>query len=508
MTPLEFYNNGVGDRDQFLDRARKFAEYTIPYLLREEGSSSSTATKDVYGQAYLARLVQTLKAKIGLALFPPASSSFKLDPASEDIEAFSVEAAEMAEADGRDPDEAIDAEVAGTYALISRSTANINKEIEAQGVRATTFDVVLQTLVIGSTIMEKVPNDGIRYHGLENFVMKLDGRGRMRQLCIHELVDELPDGITADEKEEYHLYTMVTYDTKTKKWNMVQEIDEVLFGEKTYTDKTLPFEHVGWSWSHGDHYYRPYIEELMGAMEEFSDLTRVLTQGSIAAAKTMLFVDQRGGRTRISEVAKANNLAVLNGRADDVTAFQLGKNYDFQIPYEVVNDHKREFASAFLMNESATRDAERVTAAEVRFMAQELEASTLSGVYSTFSEKISKRVVEWVMAELGLDLKALKLKMVVGLDAIGRSNEARNTDEFVGKVSSLGYMQKINGDELVNRYASFHNVETTRLVKTPTQQKKEAAEAQKAQTQMIQDQAGAQSSGQEAGKAVVEAAKQ
>jgi hypothetical protein len=506
MLPSEYYNKGIGDRQPFLDRARTFSEHTIPYLVREEGATGTDETSDKYGQAYMARLVQTLKAKIGLALFPPASSAFKLEPSSEDMDEFAREASDIAMMEDRDPDEAIDTELAQAFALVSRSTAAINKEIEVQGVRGAVFDTVLQTLVVGSTIMEKIKDKGVRYHQLDNFVITLDSRGNMVKMCIHEKTMTLPDGIEADEKDDYELYTYA--ELVDGKWMFIQEVEKQTFNENSYTEKRFPFEHVGWSHAQGDNYYRPYVEELFGAIKEFSDLTEVLTQGSIAAAKTLLFVDQRGGRTRISEVAKSRNLDVINGRADDVTAFQLGKNYDFQIPYEVVKDHKREFAAAFLMNESATRDAERVTAAEIRLMAQELEASTLSGVYSTFANKISKRIVEWVMDEMKVDLETLGLKMIVGLDAIGRSNEARNTDEFVGKVSSLGMMNKINGDELINRYAAYHNIETPRLIKTPSQQKKEAKEQQAAMIAAQAEASAAQSGGAKAGEAAVDAATQ
>lgn len=501
VLPSEFYKAGESDRQPFLDRAQKYAEYTIPHLLRDSNANGQTKTPDVYGQSFFARLVETLKGKVGLALFPPATASFKLEPDSTELE-------QLAQSESGGDAKAYDSVINGTYELISKAVAKINKEVEAQNIRPEMFSVIEHAICVGTVLIEKIKNNGIIFHPLDTFILDTNSDGEMKAFCIHELTKELPDGVKPSEdmpEDGYDLYTMGYYDHKQKKWVMRQEVNGQIFNEQTINEDKLQFELFGWSYSKGDKYYRPYVEKYFASMDEYSTLNKVIVEGSIASAKVLFFVDQRGGRTSLKDVADSENLAVLQGRAEDVSVLNVGKNYDFQIPYEMLKDIKRELASAFLMNESATRQAERVTAEEIRFMAQELESSTLSGVYSTFANK-SKRIISWIIQEMGIDLGSLSLNMIVGLDAIGRSNEARSLDSFMQRVSSLGYSNIISPREVVMRYASFDNVETTRLVKTSKQLEAEQKAQQEAMIAQQGAMASAQSGGQEAGKAMAQQA--
>lgn len=505
MNPKEFYRNGESDRDFFTDRAIKYSKLTLPYLIRDDDDDSSTTMKDKYGQSFCGRAVNSLKAKIGMSLMPPASSSFRLDPTPEKLAELGREIIAQS-GEGAQEDEAI----AEIRAIIGRATSQINKEIDAQSIRDTIFEIVNQLLVVGSVIMEKIPNDGIHYHPLSSFVVKLNKRGKAVKMCIVEKLFDVPEEFgELDEKDEYELYTMLVQDSKSKKWTMSQQIDDVVLEDiKTYTNEKMPFKYTGWTYMVGDAYHRPYAEDYYEDMNQFSDISHMLTDGGIASAKTIIFVDERGGRTKQKNVADAKNMDIVHGRADDVSVFQLGKNYDFQMPAERAAELKRDIAAAFLMNESATREAERVTAAEIQFMAQELESTSLAGTYSKLSENIIGWVIKQVMGELGLTFKELGVKIVVGLDALGRSNEARNLDSFTQTVMSVGAQDRLNPDELVSRYSAFYSVDPTNLVKTGSQVAKEQQAQQEKQNQQVMEQSGAQSMGQEAGKVAGQAASQ
>jgi hypothetical protein len=66
------------------------------------------------------------------------------------------------------------------------------------------------------------------------------------------------------------------------------------------------------------------------------------------------------GATNIKTLAKAESGAIIKGNAQDVSTLQVDKSHDLRIAYETLNDIQRRLASAFLLNESARRDAERV----------------------------------------------------------------------------------------------------------------------------------------------------
>lgn len=486
LTPKAFYTKFSGDRTSHEDTAKSISALTLPYIMMDDGATSSTQYKDNLSQAFCGRLVNTLKAKMGMSLLPPSTSSFRLEPDKEALQQLI----------GGDVEKK-----AIIYEQLSSQASMINKEVEAQQIRDTIFDMLTQLIVVGAVVMEKKPNKGIMLHTLRNFTVDLDARGEPRAVCVVEKLKDLPPDITPPTvQDEYNLYTLVERDPVLEHWVMTQAIEDVVVGEEqTYKDADLPFQYVGWTWTDGDKYHRPYAEDYLPDMVQYNQLANLITKGSIVAAKVVLFVDEKGNRTRKADVAKSKNGEVVNGRADDVTALQLQKNFDFQIPMERLADIGRNLSSAFLMNESVTRDAERVTAQEIRFMAQELETSSLSGVYSKLAKKVSKRIVEWVMAELGIKFKGISVNIITGLDALGRSQEAQKLDAIVQRFAAMNMMHWLNQEELAARYVAFEGVDATDLLKTPNEVKAELSQQAEAQTAQI----GADALAENAAKAIV-----
>ena len=486
LNPKEFYTKFLGGRRDHEDTAKAISALTLPYIMMEDGATSSTKYRDTISQAFCGRLVNTLKAKMGMSLLPPSTSSFRLEPDKDALNALI----------GANPDAK-----AVVYEQLSSAVNMINKEIEAQQIRDTIFDMLTQLIVVGSVIMEKKPDKGIMLHTLRNFTVDLDARGEPRAMCIVETLKDLPADITPPTvQEEYKLYTLLERDPVLENWRMTQSIEDVIVGEEqTFTDTALPFQYVGWTWTDGDKYHRPYAEDYLPDMEQYNQLSDLITKGSIVAAKVILFVDEKGNRTRKRDIANSKNGAVVDGRADDVTALQLQKNFDFQIPMERLNDIGKNLSSAFLMNESVTRDAERVTAQEIRFMAQELETSSLSGVYSKLAKKVSRRIVEWVMDELGIKFQGIDVNVITGLDALGRSQEAQKLDAVVQRFAAMNLMHWLNEDELVGRYLALEGVDSTDLLRTPTEVNNLLSKQQQQQTAQV----GADALAENAAKAIV-----
>jgi hypothetical protein len=84
---------------------------------------------------------------------------------------------------------------------------------------------------------------------------------------------------------------------------------------------------------------------------------------------------------------------------------------------------------AFLLNSAIQRNAERVTAEEIRYMAQELEAA-LGGIYSTLSQEFQLPFVTRVMFQMERQKKLpvlpeglVKPAIITGVEALGRGND-------------------------------------------------------------------------------------
>ena len=489
--PSEFYSEIESDRNQYENRAKKIAELTLPYVIREDSDSGTTAMVDSTSQSYGGRLVNTLKAKMGMALLPPSTSSFKYVPKPEELAALT---------------EGSQDNKAKVYELLSANIATVNAEIELQQIRTSLFEIITQLLIVGSVLVEKKPKKGVSIHPLQSFVVTLNEQGMPVQMCFVESLKRLPEGIeVAEEQDEYKLYTMATLSTEDESWIVKQEINQEIVGdEQTYKDyDALPFRYLGWTWLVGDQFHRPYAEDYYQDLNQLDKLARLLTDGAIISAKMLLFVNERGGRTRKDDVADSKNGDVVDGVADDVTALQVQKNFDFQMPMEREQNLKKELASAFLMNESVTRDAERVTAQEIQFMAKELESSSLSGIYSKLSLLWSKWIVKQVMVELGIKFEVIEVEILTGLDALGRSQEAQSLDALVQRAEALGLRHYFHDSELLNRYASYETVNTVGLLKSPKEVEAELAEMKKQQALQMADENMAGAAGTNAGNQAV-----
>ena len=492
MNPKEFYDEKSIDRKDYETRAEAYATITLPYLMRKDGADKGTPLDDMVSQSYCGRLVNTLKSKMGMALLPPSMSSFRFVP---DTEAFEQAIG------SEDSDQMIE-----IHKALSARTLQINTEIERQAIRESLFMLIANIMVVGSLIVEKKENKGIILHPLKSIAVDLDNQGEALAMCFMETIKRLPEGITVEkEEDEYELYTFVYSDEEGDGWTVRQSIgEEVLGDETTYKADALPYQYLGWTWMTGDAMHRPYVEDYYVDMTQLDKLASVLTDGAIVAAKSLVFVDQRGGRTRTKDVSESKNGDVVDGNAEDVTAFQLGKNYDFQIPMEREQNLKRELSAAFLMNESATRDAERVTAQEIQFMAKELEESSLSGIYSMMATKWSKWIVRMIMNELKISFDTVEPKIITGLDALGRSQEAQRLDNYVSRLVNLEMTEYLNKEALAQKYAALEGIDVTGIIKTQdevdTARQAQQEQAAKQQATM----SGAEALGKEGGAAAIQ----
>lgn len=493
--PSEYYKNNVGDRSDYEKRAEDIAKISLPYLIRTDSATGGTAMDYSPSQSFNGMLINNLKAKIGMALLPPRTSSFRFQPDPQALLEFTQD------------NQAMNEEI---YKELSFKQDAVNQEIERQQIRSSIFDLAGQIIGVGPVIMEKVKKAGLQMHTLKNIVVSLDNMGEPYQMCFMEILKVLPQGFTVEqEKENYELYTMAKYDFATERWVVTQDIDGEPYGEEmTYSDDELPYKYIGWTWMPGDSYHRPFAEDYYPDMQQIDNLSRLNTDGAVVAAKILLFVNQRGGRTRKADVANTVNGDIVDGSSDDVTAFQLQKNFDFQVSNDREDTIKRELQKAFLDTGSVTRDAERVTAEEIRVMTQQLESSTLAGIYSKMSLSLSKWIVEMIMKEIGIKFEAIDVDVLTGLDALGRSSEAQKLDAFVQRAIATNTRHYIKDSELLNRYASYDSVSTTNLLKTEAEVQKEVQEAQQREQQQALAMSAANTAGQEGVRALGQGASQ
>jgi hypothetical protein len=158
---------------------------------------------------------------------------------------------------------------------------------------------------------------------------------------------------------------------------------------------------------------------------------------------------------------------------------------------------------AFLLNSAIQRPGERVTAEEIKYMAQELEAS-IGGFYSILTQELQLPLVRRLIYMLQKKGKLpefpnsqetgeplVQPKAVTGLEGIGRGDDMNKLTEFLTITQKvLGpdiSQQYVNYEEALRRLAASASIDTTNLVKTSQQLQQEQAAAQAQQQQQQQE---------------------
>lgn len=498
MTCEARYHRLESDRLTFLDRARRCSELTIPTLVPPAAHSKSTIYYTPW-QGIGARGVNNLASKLLLSLLPPNSPFFRLV-----IDDFTRD-----ELTGRPDAKAVVDEG------LSKIERAVQSEIEGTGLRSPVF-LALKHLIVAGNVLVYLPKEGVRIWRLDSYVVKRDVMGNVLDVIAkdevspyslskteYELLDDSDDdNETMDSETEELERTIKVYtrwyrcddENERVHWKMYQEINgKVVPGsEGRFPADRPPFMALRWNAIDGEDYGRSYVEEYLGDLISLEGLSKAIVEASAVAAKVVYLLNPNGV-TRLKDVTKAESGDVIVGKADDVTSLQTQKQADMRIAYEAAKTITDRLAMAFLMNSAVQRNAERVTAEEVRFMAAELE-DALGGVYSILSQEFQLPLVNRLMDRMTKAKKLpplpkgiVKPAIVTGLEALGRGHDLNKYLAMLQALQPLGpqvLAQYMNPGDYISRVATSLGIDPGGLVKSQEQIDQEMQQAQ--QQQMMQ----------------------
>lgn len=479
-------------RKEVLDRAERAAKVTIPHICPPDGHTENSSLPDPY-QGLGARAVNTLSAKIQLALFPPNTAFFK-------VSLDELTQAAMQSADG--------SELAEANALLALYETIAIQKLEQTKIRAVAAMCLKHLIVTGNGCIRVDKEGGFKFYSLKHFVVERDPEGDVMFGIIKEevspetLSEEVREAVLSPaQKQQYQhsawepveLFTAMTrVGNKYKVWQEIN--DTVLPGSEGTYDVTAPlFLFLRWTAVTGEHYGRGMVDEYYGDFKALDDLSRDLLDASAAAAKVIFLLDPNSF-INDRKLAEAKSGDILKGRREDVSTVGLDKLQDFQVTLERMRDIRREITDAFLMHSSVQRNAERVTAEEIRFMAQELE-DALGGVYSILAQELQLPLANrWlkILTDQNLLPKLPKdgvnLTITTGLDALGRGHEIARIDGMLRQAGELlgpeALQQWINPKALLDRLAAGWGVPQADFINDP--ESVAQAQQQQAMQQMAQ----------------------
>lgn len=484
-------------RSPYLRRAIDCSKLTIPTLIPESDQNSGWAglqdnkLPSLY-QGTGARGVSSLSAKLLLALYPPSQPFFRLVMDKGHMDQYISE-------NGGDPSQMMTQLDMG-LASIERQILQRMDQLQA---RPALFEAV-KHLIVGGNALLYVGSDSIRMYGLRSFCVDRDPEGNVAEIVVREVVAEqfLPPGAETDGEDsksdegidqQEDLYTHIHIDpqggARAVEWYQEHNGKRIPGTAGFSKLETSPWVVLRLHRVAGESYGRGLVEEVLGDLQSLESLSKAIVEGSLIAAKAIGLVNPNGV-TRADVLARAENGSIVPGNSADVEFLQVQKNNDFSTALQAMQLIERRLNFSFLTNESLQRDAERVTAEEIRLMAEQLEQG-LGGIYSILSAELQLPLIRRVMHMMErtgempeVPAGLVEPQVTTGLEAIGRGNDKQRLTNFLQVVAaSLGpeqFLQYINPSELIRRFAASDGIDIAGLVKEEQQLQAEQAQQQEA----------------------------
>ena len=476
-------------RSSHLERCRLCAEVTIPSTLPPDDFNSDDPLKSPF-QSLGARGVNNLASKLLLTLMPPNEPIVKLQ-LPEDI------TEEIKNASGG---QAKNSDIATELRIIEDG---IIRYIEAQNHRTTFYRALKQLVVTGNTLLEFGKDGHLKAHKLSKYVLERSPSGFVHRIILREMVHEkeataiMGKDIEGNDKGLVEVFTDCQYDFQTERWEVKQELGEDIVpdSEGSYKKQDLPYMAVVWLRDDEEVYGRGHVEQYLGDLLMYDKLSKAICEGSALASK-FIFLLRRGSTIKLKDLKDANNGDVIHGDADDISCVGIEKDRDFGIALQKADRLEQELAKDYLMHTSIQRNAERVTAEEVRYMAQELEDG-LGGIYSMLTTDLQLPYIRLIMSRMGIKLPSgIEPIIVTGFEALGRNHEIQKlTTTFQLLNGFLGedvVRTWTNPEEVIKRVSNATRVDTTDLfkdqatVQQETEQQQQMAMVQQAVPQIAE----------------------
>lgn len=488
VTAAERYSVLSRARNTILRQAREAARLTIPGLIPAEGSTDPHDVAEQPWENLGARGVNNVSAKLLLSQFPSQRPFFRLDIDQET-------AADMG------------AKLGKAEEALSGISYRAMLLVESSGSRPMWMEVFRHLVVAGNALVFH-PDDGsvMRFWRLDQFVVRRDAQGKLIEGVIEEEIypSELEDSVRAtvelpedEDKEEGHpsdkdeekvkLYTVIL--REGDQMIHYQEINDIEVPGSRGTAKAdvTGWQALRWQAVPGSDYGRSMVSEYAGDFQSLEEAWKAVIQFAAEAARIVTFVNANSG-IDVEELAEAETGDVLMGDGDKVTKLALEKSADFQVLWNVIQSIERRISQAFLLTANTIRDAERVTAEEIRAVAQELE-DAFGGTYTVLSSEAQAPYARRILYILSKTGKAPKLPdsvtpmIVTGFAALGQNHEVTAIMEWLSELKNVfgdaTVATRIDFDEVALRSGTGRGItDVAGLIKSAEQLQSEQADAQ------------------------------
>lgn len=503
MTPQEiqvrYMGNGfalktefsIGDtaREELLERCERYAGWTLPNIFPDDPITSSEEMQNDY-QSVGAQAVTNLANKIMLALFQPSRPFFRMQLDEQQREQIKTQTNLVTAS--------IDAALAG-------AERQAMKELDKVNARVAMTQVVQQLIVTGNSLLYMPDGGKQQVYSLRDYICKRDVAGNMIKLIMRDTksVSGLPDNLHAVAMENGYEHeadvSIYTCAVKVSEGNFLvwQELEDIAYAHDQVghvKKDDLPWLPLTWNLARNKDYGTGLVENYAGDFWTLSTLAEAILDFTVLATDVKNLVNP-AGQTDVRELTQAKSGAYVHGREEDIFVHTPQVNQASQFLTEQFTAVERRIGRAFLLTAAVTRDAERVTAEEIRMQAQELEAS-LGGVYSNLATELQLPLAKRLLSRLNPLFKDIEPVIVTGLESLSRSSELDRIRYFFQDFAQMSelpeqVMIRVDFGKLIAVLGSSHGVDYEKFLKDEDTVKKEQTERMQANAQAQGMEAGA-----------------
>lgn len=482
-------------RTTMLNRTEHYSGLTLPYVFPPEEYQEGNWELRLDHHSVGAQAVNHLANKIMLGLFQPGFPFFKLE-ISDELKAQ----LEQQGVEGKSIDHSL---AKGERAAIRHMAKN--------AMRPQLFEAIKQLIITGNALPVFHRDDEFELINFRNFVVRRSRTGTVLEIVIRicttvgeldkdaqeEVKKARPVSGDDDKVKHYHwIKRQATGEYKVSQW-----VDDVLlpsaFDSKYKSYAQLPWQPQAWTLPAGHHYGVGLLEEYVGEITSITEFAESLSDGA-ALASVWRFLVNPSSQVRPEDIAEGENGDALPGTPTEIGVMQAQTGNNMQVVSTIMQDSINRFSRGFLLLTSVTRDAERVTATEIRALANELETG-LGGVYSRLADSFQLPLANYLLRGADIKIEGTQISplIITGFDALSRSAELERMQLFLQDVANLTSLPSEVSDWLkvgpiLRGLAANRHLDADELVNNEEQvQQSRQARAQAIQAQQAQDQGAA-----------------
>ncbi len=500
-------------KTSIMNRYVDYAVWTLPSIFTRIGLTENIEYQQSVNSIG-ARAVNHLSNKLVLTLFQPAQPFFRIKIASKQAKAIK-DAADKGDQDAIMLLQHMDE-------ILSEAEQEAMMKLDYNHYRTEATTACKLLIITGNALLYHPDNDRSKVHvySARDYCVIRDLSGAPIEIITRDnkafstFSDEIKNSLRANKaKTKYNDESDITIYTRCRieddgKWHMQQAAEDVMLDSKgIWSTDELPWIVLTWNLLRGENYGRGLVEDYAAVFHALAVLTDALVK-SVALAADIKFGVDPSSVANVDDLNKGQPGSYHVLKKDDVFPISTLNQMDIGAVTSMIDKLEKQISTAFLLNSAVQRDAERVTAEEIKYVAQELETA-FGGIYSRFAE-------EWQLKEATLLLKKIHIKLgkeiypqiITGLDSLSNAGEMNSLELWMKDLSlptqiAPPFQQAIDPMQYAIYCAIRRGVEYKKILKSPQQMQQEQEQAQQQQAQQQQQEA-AQQTAQDAGKQAVQ----